>query len=279
VIVGLFAALVLLTATGCADAPRTERVVTSQDATALEVNRPALPPLAPDGRDALGTIDIGGGEKAFLALPVGAREPRALIVGVHGAGDRPDWSCYEWQQVTAGWAIVVCPHGVVHPVDRNAFVWGSADAIATSADRAVAAVRARYGDHILDAPLVYAAWSQGASLAAEVIRSRPGVYDRAVLVEVGYTPLDPNVVAQSFAGGGVTHAIVSCSSPNCRSFAARFVPAARRHAIATRTVDVGDRGHWFDEPVFRALAPTFAWMYEDDLRYQDLGADITTRWM
>jgi hypothetical protein len=227
----------------------------------------------------LGEIDIGGGEKAWLALPVGAKDARAIVVGVHGAGDRADWSCSEWQAVTAGWAIVVCPHGVRHPTDPNAYVWSSADAIATTADRAVRAVRAKYAPWIADVPLVYGGWSQGGSLAADVVASRPGFYDRVVLVEVGHTPLDAADVAKKLEAGGVKRVVVSCSSWKCRAFAGSFARAAARRTLAVQTNDVGLRGHWFDEPVFRTLAPRFAWMVDDDARYAGLGAAIDARWV
>jgi hypothetical protein len=233
--------------------------------------RADLPPL--EGA-ALERLDLEGGGQAFVALPIGAREKRVVVVGVHGAGDRPDWSCTEWQAVTAGWAVVVCPVGVKHPTDAGAYVWGSAEAIAAGADRAVRAVRARYGAWMMEGPLVYGGWSQGASLASQVIASRPGVYDRAALVEVGHTPLDANQVAAGLVAGGIRRTVVSCSSWKCRAFARDLEGAARRRDLPVRVVDVGLRGHWFDEPVFRALGPTFVWMFEEERRFAGLGAAV-----
>ena len=223
-------------------------------------------------------IELEGGAHAFVALPIGARDKRAVVVGVHGAGDRPDWSCSEWQAVTAGWAVVVCPVGVKHPSDPAAYVWSSAEAIAAAADRAVRAARARYGAWMMDGPLTYGGWSQGGSLAAQVIASRPGVYDRAVLVEVGHTALDANQVAAGLAAGGVRHAVVSCSSWKCRAFARDFEGAARRRKLPARIVDAGIRKHWFDDPVFRALGPTFVWMFQDERAYAGLGAAVDARY-
>lgn len=237
-----------------------------------------LEPLATDSGAPVERIDIGDGQHAYAALPIGARDKRALIVGVHGAGDRPDWSCTEWQAVTAGWAIVVCPVGVQHPSDKTAYVWGSADAIAARADKAVRAVRARYGAWVDDGPLVYGGWSQGGALASQVIAARPGMFDRAVLVEVGHTPLDANQVAAGLVAGGVRRAVVSCSSWKCRSFASAFEGAAKRRSLPVRVNDVGLRGHWFDEPVFRTLGPAFVWMVEDERRYAGLGAAVDARY-
>ncbi|MDB4940689.1 MAG: hypothetical protein JWP97_223 [Labilithrix sp.] len=244
---------------------------TSAATTTTAVGPALLPPLA---GESLERMDLPRGKHAYLALPVGAREKRAIVVGVHGAGDRADWSCSEWQATTAGWAFVVCPEGVRHPTAAGTFVWGSAEAIALQADEAVAAVRARYGAYVEDGPLVYAGWSQGGTLASQVIASRPGTYDRAVLVEVGHTPLDPGAVVANLARGGVTRAVISCSSPRCRAFAHDLEGAGRRKGLPVRVNDVGNRGHVFDGPVVRTLAPALAWMVDDQARYAGLGAAV-----
>ena len=242
-------------------------------------SEPPPAPLAPALEGApVERLELEGGGQAFVALPLGARDKRAVVVGVHGAGDRADWSCSEWQAVTAGWAFVVCPQGVRHPTAPDAFVWGSAESIASRADQAVRALRERYGQWVGEGPLIYGGWSQGATLASQVIASRPGTYDRAVLVEVGHTPLDARQVAASLVAGGVTRAVVSCSSWKCRSFAKDFEAAASRRGLAVRVNDVGLRGHWFDGPVFRTLGPTFVWMVDDQPRFAGLGAAVDARY-
>ena len=268
-------------AVGCAriDGARPEpkpRILASESAAPAVAPAPALPPAL--AGEPIQQLPLDDGNHAIVALPIGARDKRAIVVGVHGAGDRPEWSCSEWQAVTAGWAFVVCPQGVRHPKDPNAFVWGSAESIASQADEAVKALRVRYGQWVDDGPLIYGGWSQGATLAAQVIASRPGTYDRAVLVEVGHTPLDAGQTAASLVAGGVRRAVVSCSSWNCRTFASAFETSGKRRGLAVRVNDVGLRGHWFDEPVVRTLGPVFAWMVEDQARFAGLGAAVDARY-
>ena len=270
---------VLVLSGGCAriDTPRADR-----KPLAIAFDTAAAPPateLAPalEG-EPIQQLPLDDGNHAIVALPIGARDKRAIVVGVHGAGDRPEWSCSEWQAVTAGWAFVVCPQGVRHPKDPNAFVWGSAESIAVQADEAVKALRVRYGQWVDDGPLIYGGWSQGATLAAQVIASRPGTYDRAVLVEIGHTPLDANQAAASLVAGGVRRAVVSCSSWNCRTFASALEASGKRRGLALRVSDVGLRGHWFDEPVVRTLGPVFVWMVDDQVRFAGLGAAVDARY-
>ena len=236
---------------------------------------PLLPPLVGEWSQ---KIELSKGRQAYLTIPVGARDKRAVVVGVHGAGDRADWSCSEWQATTAGWAFVVCPQGVPHPTWPSTFVWGSAESIAAEADEAVAVLRSRYGDYLEDGPLIYAGWSQGATLASQVVASRPGVYDRAVLVEVGHTPLDAAAVTTNLEKGGVRRAVVSCSSVKCRTWAKEFQRAADRQSLPVRVNDVGNRGHFFDDRVVSTLGPLFAWMVDDQPRFAGLGAAVDARY-
>jgi hypothetical protein len=228
----------------------------------------------------LARIEVAPGEIAWVSAPVGARDPRPVVVGVHGAGDRADWACSAWRAVVAEHAWVVCPESkVAHPKWPNTFVWGSASAIGAQSSRAVSAVRARYGAFMEDGPLVYGGWSQGATLASQVVAERRGEYDRVVLVEVGHTPLDADVVSASFAAAGVERAVVGCESANCRSFAAKLATAARRRRLPLRVSDAGFRHHWFDEPMVRALAPEMVWLVEDDRRFRGMAAAVEARWL
>lgn len=196
-------------------------------------------------------VTFDGGLEAWIAKPIGATSPRRVIVGVHGAGDRADWSCTEWAATTGGQAWVVCPRGV--PSQWAGFhSWGSAEMIASRAELVLAHVRDHYGPYVSNAPLTYGGWSQGATLASSVIATRPGLYGTAILVEAGYTPLDEHAVVHGLLTGGVTKLIVSCSSMQCRDLSAR-IARVRPKRLAMWTNDVGLRGHWFDQPVFDSL--------------------------
>jgi hypothetical protein len=232
----------------------------------------ALPPLAdPEGR--VHSLALGDGEEAHVAVPLGATTPRPVVIGVHGAGDKPEWSCAEWSFTTGGGAFVVCPHGSVDPRWKGTRVWPSGHAIAEASARAIDALRARYGDHVAPGPFVYGAWSQGATLAGPAIARAAELglpIEAAVLVEIGHTPVDARATAASLRGAGVHRLVVSCSSLACRDFGQRMRSVAGAAGPSLHVVDVGLRGHWFDEPVFRALAAEWPWLTEDDPRWASM---------
>jgi hypothetical protein len=216
------------------------------------------------------SLSLDAGEDAHVAVPLGATTPRPVVIGVHGAGDRPEWSCAEWSATTGGRAFVICPHGAVDPRWKGTRFWTSGRAIAEAAAHAVAALRAHYGDYVADGPFVYGAWSQGATLAGPAIARATEIglpITAAVLVEVGHTPVDARTTVAAFHEAGLHRVIVSCSTTQCRDFARRMQSATTRVDLPMRVVDVGLRGHWFDAPVFRALATEWPWLTEGDSRW------------
>jgi hypothetical protein len=235
-----------------------------------------LPPLTGDAW--VTTLALPNGGEAHVGVPLGATRRLPIVVGVHGAGARPDWSCSEWLATTGGAAFIVCPHGSVDPRWAGTRVWGSGAAIAAESARAVRALRERYGAYLADGPLVYASWSWGSSLAADAIDAANGAaadggaadlsFDRAILVEAGHTALDAKLVTRTLSARGVSRVVVSCSSAKCRAFAKDAQAAAKRIDLPLHVVDVGDRGHWFDEPVFKAIGAELPWLTEGDERWQ-----------
>jgi hypothetical protein len=247
----LFFVLALLA--GCNEPPPPAPAVPTAPRAEIERGGQRHAPIALDplAGEQFEHVVVSPGVEAFIAKPIGATTPRPIIVGVHGAGDRADWSCTEWAATTQGQAWVVCPRGV--PSQWDGFhSWGSAEMIASRAEMVLAHVREKYAPYLANGPMTYGGWSQGATLASSVIASRPGVYGTAILVEAGYTPLDENVVVHDLLAGGVTKVVVSCSSMKCRDLSAR-IARVRPKRLAMWTNDVGLRGHWFDQPVFDSL--------------------------
>ena len=116
-------------------------------------------------------LPLSDGNLAYVMPPIGAREPRPLIVAVHGAGDRPDWACGGWRLGANEYPFVVCPQGL--KFDSLRFAWDSASTIASRVRAAMAAARQRFGPYIADGPTIYAGFSQGASLAGSVLLKQP----------------------------------------------------------------------------------------------------------
>src|SRR5262245_2305001 len=59
------------------------------------VSTPALAPLVAESW--LITLPAEGFEDVFTSVPLGAAEPRPVVVALHGIQDRAEWACGEWR--------------------------------------------------------------------------------------------------------------------------------------------------------------------------------------
>jgi hypothetical protein len=241
----------------------------SEDARRL----PSLPPLdAP----AIDTWMLEERTEIRVAVPRGIREKRPVVLGVHGASARAEWACDKWNATLAGFAFVVCPKGLPWWPHQ---AWGTPDLLAERADRATAALRERYGAYVAEGPVLYGGFSQGGTLASQVVALRPGVYDPIVMVEIGHTPLNAIWAVANFKKGNATRAVVSCATFPCLGFAKNLAWAAKQKDFAFSISEAGvGRGHFFDELTAKTLGPAIAEVTAEDPRWAGLREAVAAKW-
>lgn len=240
------------------------------------VPAPALPTataLTPDagGRPALrGSFEswTHAGFEIVASLPTGTREPRPIIVGIHGSGDRPEAACKRWRRTVAAWAFVVCPKGVPY---RNRLAWGSPAGVAERIDAALASLRDRYRDYIAEGSVVYAGWSLGGTLGPKVVALRPDIFEPVILAELGHTRLDPKASMAALQTSKVSHVMIACATRRCATFAKRLSNVT--------FVDAGiGRGHVFDKPMALAIGNALADQVKSDPRWIGFREALATPW-
>ena len=209
------------------------------------------------------TVTLDDGTEASVTLPLGATEPRPIVVGVHGSGDRPEWSCGEWRGVVDSYAFVVCPHGTP---SGNAFVWKSSDQVEKRVMAALAAARAKYGLYVMDGPAIYAGFSQGAHMAAAVVKRHPDVFTLIALDEGGYWQTGGDFAA-TFARGGGKRALLMCSTPGCQTNFTQSQQLLQKSGVDVRVADLGPFGHTINNDVIAAIKPQWKWLVRDDPRW------------
>jgi hypothetical protein len=238
--------------------------------TVAEHPRDELPPLEGSPIETWHS----GGVDVVASLPVGAHEPRPVIVGVHGSGDRPEAAWARWRRTVAAWAFVVCPKGVPW---RGRLAWGSPAVLAERIDGALAALRDRYRAYVAEGPVVYAGWSLGATLGPKAVALRPSAFDPVLLVEIGHTRLDATASVAALRTGKATHAVMACATRRCATFAKRLIHAGEsgRPALAVAFVDAGiGRGHVFDDRMARAIRATVAETVKGDACWNGFAAAL-----
>ena len=235
----------------------------SASATSAPTKDLRLGPLR--GVDWLEPLDLGDGDVAFVAAPVGATEPRPLVVAVHGAHDRPEWACGGWRLGFSEYPFVVCPRGV--PVSRDKFAWSSSAAMARVVKKAVAHVRQRFDAYVAPGPDVFAAFSQGATLAEPFVSESAASFPTLILAEGGYDTLSSPRFAERFAKGGGKTVVVVCGTPGCRT----RTSSARRvlESAALRVFESGDvrSGHNLNSAMQAALRRDHSHWFVGDPRW------------
>jgi hypothetical protein len=241
------------------------------DASPVDAAAAPAPPIVVDARPSplegewIEKLALPDDGIAYVTPPLGAREPRPIIVGIHGAWDDPGLMCSAYRLIVDVYAFVVCPAG--RPVDPSAkdgrlFVWSSGDHIAKRVHEAVEATKAKYPGRVADAPMIYVAFSQGSNLAGTLLARDGKSFPRVVFTEGGYKTFDDAATARAFAKGGGERVLFTCSQPGCAgSFATSR--AALERAGATARVDYsGPHGHSMPPAVREKIHDALPWIVE-----------------
>ncbi len=255
--------------------PVSVEIVPSPDGGDIELADAPADAASPGQLEALvessAMVDLGAQaiSAAKVDVPLGAREPRPVLVAVHGNFDRPEWTCSVWGEVSDGYPFVVCPRGQQRkdaPRGDERWTYAGSDTAAREIDRTLTATRERWGAHVNDGPAVYAGFSLGAILGVPIIGANPARFPRAILVEGGHDGWT-DARAASFAKGardaGFTPRVLFvCAQNGC---VADATPARRtllKHGVETEIVSAGNVGHRYDGPVAAMAKSRFAWMVE-----------------
>jgi pimeloyl-ACP methyl ester carboxylesterase len=195
--------------------------------------------------------------------PLGATEARPLIVAIHGAGDRPEWACAEWRDITSAYAMITCPHGDAFGAG---YAWSSVDQLDARARAAELDARAKYGAYVDPGPPILVGFSQGARLASIVARKHPDHWPVVALVEGGYDETKWGF-GPAFAKGG-KRVLFACSTWHCADGFRDGERSSIAAKVDARVADLGNFGHHMGTPVRDGLRTQFRWLVRDDERWE-----------
>ncbi len=196
---------------------------------------------------------------ALVTPPIGATERRPIVVSVHGAMDDPGWQCSAWRLIVDAYPFVVCPAGT--KASGTLHAWSSDAQLETRVLAAVAAVKARWPSYVSDAPLVYVAFSQGATMAGPLLQKHAERIPRAVLTEGGWHVFENATLLRTWAtdGGATTRVLLTCSLPGCASGFDASKRGLARAGIDAHVVYAGSFGHTMAPGVRRSIHAEWPW--------------------
>ena len=220
-----------------------------------------LAPLQADA--ALVALPVPGFRDAVVAVPIGATEPRPIVVALHGNFDRPEWQCDVMREITGGFAFILCPRGIPRrdaskSLDR--WEYGSVKQLKQELDSGLSAVRERFAGYVADGPIVMTGFSLGAILARPIVMKEPARFPRVVFTEGGSDGWN----FQQFEKGGGSRVIFGCAQAGCAAKCRGLAKRAERVGVEVRMADGGNIGHTYDGPVARAIQAEWSWLVETD---------------
>lgn len=199
---------------------------------------------------------------AVVALPQGA-ERRPVVVATHGAGGDPEWTCDAWGKRVQASAIVLCPRG--RPISKrtpSGFYYPEHFTLEKEVLAALGALEQRFGNAILQGPMLYTGYSQGATMGALFITKHGARFPSLVLTEGGFSSFSKKS-AKRFKESGGKRVLFVCGGPGCRSRALESAALLERAGVEARVEYVPGGGHADWGSVGERLDATYRWAYRD----------------
>ncbi len=227
----------------------------------------AHPPLLRAAGE-LVSLPVSGFGAATVSVPLGAAERRPVVVGVHGHGIRPEEACESWRRATYAFPFVLCPHGLPADAGPDAVVTlGSAKYTAREIEAGLAALKARFGAHVAEEPVIFAGFSLGARLGVSIVAASPERYPLIVLGEGGYQQLTRRLIGQ-YAKAGIERILLVCSTDQCEISYEPVSKRLRNAGIESRIASSGGAVHRFRGEVVEATRRNWPWLVRDASGYQ-----------
>lgn len=229
---------------------------------------PRLAPLAAE--QALVPLDVEGFREAVVSVPLGATEPRPVMVALHGNFDRPGWQCQVWREIVGNHPFILCPRGVPRgdaPKSLDRWTYAGLHKTEQELLSGLEALEARWPEHADDGPVLFTGFSLGAILGVHILKKHPERFPRAVLTEGGNKGWS-YAAAGAYRKGGGQRVLFACAQVGCVQLAKAAKRVLEKKELLVEIADGGNVGHTYDGPVADAIAGKLQWLFEGDPRWQ-----------
>lgn len=235
----------------------------------VEPPEPPREPTAPVEPARFVALPVPGFLDAVVSLPGGPLAPEPVLLATHGAGGAPEHHCEAWRRRLGPRGVVVCPRGaMINRIEGPdaGFYYPDHHALEREVLATVQALRSEFAEYIDGGPMLYAGYSQGATMGALVLPDHAELFPRAVLVEGGFSEWNL-VTAKRFAERGGLRVLFVCGVRRCKAGADRSAAALRRARLAVEARLAAGAGHTYLGPVAGEIAQGFSWLVADDTRW------------
>ncbi len=198
---------------------------------------------------------------AIVSVPLGAREPRPILIALHGGSDRPERACPAWRIAADAYPFVVCPRG--WGGDEARLAWSSVADTKARIARATALVKQTFGAWVAEtSSVVLAGFSRGASEVARVAESEPRRYRRVVIGDAAHDPGPALGFSRAWAAGGGERAMFMCTTSGCEPSMRAAAKRVATQKAGARLVVAPTQVHALSARAAGSLRRDWAWLVE-----------------
>jgi hypothetical protein len=183
------------------------------------------------------------------------------MVGLHGAGDRAEWSCGEWRGVTDAFSFVFCPHG-----NASHLYWDTPQTARAQIAEGHAYVATAFAPYFQASgpPAILAAFSAGTSMAVSLVRAGLLQPEALVLVEGAYDAVADDGFAEMLERRHVRRILLVCTTRGvCPRTYLGALPRVKKRNVEARVNLASEREHGMYPEVISSIKKDWPWLVRD----------------
>jgi predicted esterase len=184
-----------------------------------------------------------------LVVPLGAREPKQLVVAVHAAWSRADWMCGAVRDAYGPDVFIVCPHASF-TMDQPAS-WQSAEQVRDRVKAMVRETENTFGEMLDTSSNTYFGHSQGAMLSPYVLPIMTPLTFRNVVLFEGL-PRELDRMPHALRSVGAERVLLVSGQAGWEAGHRSFAAQLNHSGIRAKHV-AGSFGHFFNPESMQML--------------------------
>ena len=209
-------------------------------------------------------LSVPGFGDAVIFVPA-EKNPRVMVVALHGNFDRPEWQCREWARLGRRRFLVLCPRGVARddtPENDKRWTYRGYHNTRAEIAAAMASIQRESKPARLVERVLVSGFSLGAIHLKRIVWDDPTAYTHVLFVEGGHEGWGERRARRHARAGGARLLFV-CGQTVCRNGATQAVSLVGLFGGRAAVRFDGSVGHRYSGPVADLISDAVPWFLSE----------------